>query len=51
LIETVETISCRIGIKLAARTIAGLQMNEAAAPTMMLLRVSSRPSELGITAL
>jgi hypothetical protein len=51
LIETVERISCRIGIKLAARTMAGLQINEADAPTKMLLRVSSRPSELGITAL
>jgi len=50
-IETVETISCRIGIKLVARTMAGLQINEAVAPTRMLLRVSSRPSELGITAL
>jgi hypothetical protein len=51
LIETVETSSCRIGIKLAARTMAGPQINEAVAPTKMLLRVSSRPSELGITAL
>jgi hypothetical protein len=51
LIGTVEAIHCRIGIKLAACTMAGLQINEAAAPTKMLLRVSSRASELGITAL
>jgi hypothetical protein len=51
LIGTVTTISRWIRIKLAARTMAGLQINEVAAPTKILLRVISRPSKSGITAL